>query len=309
MKNEILTWLLQGDVSIRYQTYRDLMNLDKPALRKKIESEGWGKKILSCCHHGAYWGRGFYQPKWISSHYTLLDLKNLNIYPENQTIQNALHLIFENEKGADGGILPAGDGRNSDVCVSGMALNYGAYFHVEEQKLKSIVDFLLSEKMNDGGFNCQSNRKGAIHSSMHSTLSVLEGIHEYERNGYEYRVAELRKAKLQSEQFLLMHQLFRSDKTSEIINQNFLKLHYPCRWYYDILRAMDYFQSANMPYDKRMDEAIAVIRSKRSPDGYWKQAAHYPGQVHFVMEKAGLPSRWNTLRAMRVLKHYNQDDE
>jgi hypothetical protein len=304
---KLISWLLEGDVSIQYQVYRDLLGVDKPSLQHKIESEGWGLQFLNNRKPNGHWGLGFYQPKWTSTHYTLLDLKNLNISPKNKVIKETLSLIFEKEKAKDGGIKPIGTTQTSDVCINGMVLNYASYFQVKEEFLKSVVDFILSEKMKDGGFNCQSNRKGAVHSSLHTTLSVLEGILEYERNGYTYRLSELLKAKLESQEFILMHRLFRSDKTGEIINPNFLKLYYPCRWYYDILKAMDYFQSAQVNYDKRMDDAIEVIISKRTKDGSWKLAAAHPGQTHFDMEQAGKPSRWNTLRALRVLIYYKKD--
>lgn len=302
---QIISWLLEGDVSIQYQTYRDLLDTDKPKLRKKIESEGFGLKFLSERQQNGHWGQRFYQPKWISTHYTLLDLKNLCISPHHQAINKTIAIIFENEKGPDGGIGPFGANQKCDVCVNGMVLNYASYFHVKEEFLNSLVDFLLAEKMKDGGFNCRLNTTGAIHSSLHTTLSVLEGILEYKRNGYKYRLKELMKAKEDSEEFILMHKLFRSDKTGEVINSNFLRLYYPCRWYYDFLKALDYFQMANVKYDKRMDDSIQVLLQKKTKDGLWKLASKHPGQTHFEMEQAGKPSRWNTLRALRVLKYYN----
>jgi len=303
--SKIIDWLLEGDISIQYQTYKNLKDIEKPSLRKRIETEGWGLQFLSLRNPVGHWGRSFYQPKWISTHYTLLDLKYLNISPKNLLINETLNYIFKNLKGPDGGILPIGTVKKSDVCINGMVLNYASYFKVNEEWLKSVVDFLLSEKMNDGGFNCQSNRKGAKHSSLHTTLSVLEGILEYENNGYNYRLNELKNIKLLAQEFILMHHLFRSDKTGAIINPNFLKICYPPRWYYDILKAMDYFQFAKVKYDKRMEEAIEIIKSKRNKEGLWKLPSGHPGQVHFKMEQPGKPSRWNTLRALRVLKYYD----
>lgn len=303
--SKIISWLLSSDVSIQYQTYRDLLDTNIPNLQRRIEKEGWGLKFLKAKQPNGHWGQKFYQPKWISTHYTLLDLRYLNISPTNLLIKEALDLVFKTEKGPDGGILPIGKYQTCDVCVNGMALNYASYFKVKEEYLKSVIDFILAERMKDGGFNCRSNNVGATHSSLHTTLSVLEGIHEYEQNGYMYRLKELHQAKLDSQEFILIHKLFRSDKTGKIIQPNFLKLHYPTRWQYDILKAMDYFQLAKVKYDKRMDEAIEIILGKRNKEGQWKTAAKHSGQTHFEMEKVREPSRWNTLRALRVLKHFN----
>ena len=305
MKNdEIISWLLEGDISIQYQTYRDLLVIDKPELRKRIETEGWGHEFLSYRKPDGHWGQGFYQTKWISTHYTVLDLRNLNISSDNKVIRETVNIILQTEKGDDGGINPSRSLKYSDVCISGMVLNYACYFGAYEDYLKSIIDYLLFEKMNDGGFNCQTSRKGAVHSSLHTTLSVVEGFIEYEKNGYKYRLDDLIEARKNAEEFILMHKLFKSDKTGEIINPNFLKLRYPGRWYYDILKAMDYFQYAKVPFDSRMDDAINIIHEKRTKEGLWKLASKYSGKIHFEMEIAGKPSRWNTLRAMRVLKYY-----
>jgi hypothetical protein len=303
-EKQIIAWLLAGDVAIQYQTWRDLLHKDKPALRKKIETMGWGKKFLSCRNANGHWGQGFYQPKWTSTHYTLLDLKYLGISPRNTAIRETLKLVFAMPKGSDGGVYPIGVNQRCDVCVNGMVLNYASYFGVKENDLKSIVDFLLHEKMRDGGFNCRSNGSGATHSSLHTTLSVLEGIAEYERNGYTYRLRELKKAQRDSEEFILVHKLFRSHHTGEVIHPSFLVLYYPGRWYYDILKALDYFQSVGHAYDPRMQDALDLILQKRTDEGLWKLPAKHPGQVHFELEKAGKPSRWNTLRALRVLKHF-----
>ena len=167
------------------------------------------------------------------------------------------------------------------------------------------MDFLLSEHMNDGGFNCFSNRQGAVHSSLHSTLSVLEGILEYSANGYEYRLTELTHVAAEAREFILRHKLFRSDRTGAIIDKKMLMLSYPPRWHYDILRALDYFQAAGIAFDPRMQDAIDVLMKKRRADNRWPLQARHPGQTHFEMEKTGEPSRWNTMRALRVLKHFD----
>lgn len=302
--DKLIDWLLAGDVSIQYQVHRDLYGEDKKALQERIAKEGWGSQFLSKRNPKGHWGERFYQPKWTSSHYTLLDLRNLCISPKNELIQASLIRIAENNKAPDGGINPIGTSRQSDVCINGMFLNYAAYFKLNQAHLESVVDCLLSEKMHDGGFNCMANRSGAVHSSLHSTISVLEGFTSFRKNGYTYRVADINKAKEESIEFILCHKLYRSDHTGAIINKDFIKFPYPGRWRYDILRALDYFQDEAISWDSRMQDAIDVLLAKRNKDGTWNLNAKYPGQVHFEMEKAGKPSRYNTLRALRVLRHF-----
>jgi hypothetical protein len=310
MKNQpIIKWLLKGDVALQYQVHRDLLGDDRKDLQTSIAREGWGKRFLSKRNANGHWGRKFYQPKWISSHYTLLDLRNLNLSPDNEVVKETISLILNTSIAEDGGIrLGPSTASRSDVCVNAMFLNYAAYFQTDEQSLCSVVDSILAEIMPDGGFNCRTTGSGATHSSLHTTISVLEGLFEFQKTGYSYRREDIQSAKKSAEEFILLHQLFISDRTGKIINKHFLNLPYPSRWKYDILRALDYLQYAHCPWDKRMQPAIDVLLAKRGKDGRWKINTAYPGQVHFTMEKAGTASRWNTLRALRVLKHFKLEE-
>jgi hypothetical protein len=305
----LLQWLMEGDVAIQYQVQRDLLDDEQPGLRERIANEGWGARFLRARQPAGYWGRGFYQPKWISTHYTLLDLRNLCLPPDNLLIRESIAQILVKHTSADGSVNPAKTIPNSDVCVNGMFLNYAAYFRMPQPALNPVVDFLVRLHMPDGGFNCQFNQPGgAVHSSVHSTLSVLEGIGEYLANGYSYRAAELESIAGQGREFLLQHRLFRSDRTGEVINKSFLMLSYPSRWFYDILRALDYFRGVCAPYDPRLQDALDILLQKRRADGRWPLQAKHAGQVHFDMEQPGQTSRWNTLRALRVLKFFGNYD-
>lgn len=308
--NEITKWLLEGDVSIQYQTHRDLLKSDPDILaplKKRIIAEGWGYEFLKRQHPEGHWGRAFYQPKWTSTNYTLLDLRNL-CAPSTPEIMKALNVKIDTCKGADGSINGFVSVPESNMCINGMFLNYACYFGLEEEKIKSVVDFVISQQMKDGAFNCLLNRFGAKHSSLHTTINTLEGILEYIIQGYGYRREEVIKIEVEAREFLLQHHLFRSDRTGEIINPAMLRLAYPTRWKYDILRALEYFRKAGASYDERIQEALDVVYKKRTSDGRWKIPAHYPGSaVHFEMEQAGKASRWNTLRAMRVLEYFSVD--
>ena len=308
-EQQILEWLLEGDVAIQFQVHRDLLGNERKDLQERIANEGWGKQFLTKRNPNRHWGDRFYQPKWISTHYTLLDLRNLNVSPENHVAKDSIDLTLNTLMADDGGIrLGPSTARHSDICVNGMFLNYASYFNTAERRLHPVLDSILNEIMPDGGFNCRTTRSGATHSSLHTTISVLEGIIEFLKAGYSYRMDELLDAKKRAEEFILLHRFYLSDRTGLIIRKEFLKMPYPSRWKYDILRALDYFRYAGASWDKRMTQAIDVIQKKRNKTGTWNMQAAHPGKVHFTMEKAGSPSRWNTLRAMRVLKHYKIDN-
>ena len=294
---DLIKWLLEGDVSIQYQTHRDLLGKDIPSLRKRISSEGFGKMLLDLQQEDGHWGGGYYRKKWISTHYTLLELIRLNIN-STERIKNSIEkvlTIFTKDSKAN--IV--------DICMNGMALNFFCYFHADEDRLKVIVDYIISQQMPDGGFNCNYNKhSGAVHSSLHSTVSLIEGFNSYEKNGYRYRLNELIKIRENCIEFILIHKLFISDRTNKVIKKSFTMLSYPPRWKYDILRALEAFRDANISYDERMYEAFELLKKKRRKDGTWPLQAKHHGVVHFDMEKPGLSSRWNTLRALRVLSHF-----
>jgi hypothetical protein len=305
--NGTIEWLLDGDVSIQYLTKKYLLNEDENILqnlRKRIADEGWGKRFLDARNSNGHWGVDFYLPKWISSHYTLLDLRYLEIEPV-KPVMETLHLILEQSKAPDGSITESRARNSGDLCVNGMFLIYASFFRIPEDDLKSVVDFILDNQMPDGGFNCEWKTKGAVHSSMHTTISVLEGILEYVKAGNQYRIHELNKVTNDAEEFLLNHRLYKSSKSGEIIDKKWTMLSFPSRWRYDILRALVYFADAGFSYDPRMDDAFDLLKSKQRKDGTWPVQAKHPGQIYFDMEKTGTPSRFNTLRALRVLSFYD----
>lgn len=306
-KNIIIKWLLQGDVSIQYQVHRDLLKSNikiQEKLQKKIEKEGWGREFLSKQKKDGHWGNGFYDPKWTSTHYTLLDLKNLGLPKDNKNVRKIIEILLKTKIYKDGGINYAKTIKFSDICINGMVLNFSSYFSILLPETYKIIDYLLSHQMKDGGWNCLWY-KDAKHSSLHSTLSVLEGFLEFRKIGVKYRESDIISAEKNAIEFILKHQLFKSERTGEIIDKKFIILSYPSRWRYDILRALDYFRDANVIYDKRIDAAIEILLKKRRSDGKWPLQMKHPGKVHFDMEKVADLSRWNTLRALRVLNYYN----
>jgi hypothetical protein len=181
-----------------------------------------------------------------------------------------------------------------------MTLSILSHFGYDDDRLDTIAEHLLDQQMPDGGWNCR-RRQGATHASVHTTILALEGLRLYELHR-KHKARAVRIAQERGREFLLVHRLFRSHRTGEIIKPIFLRLSFPPRWHYDILRALDYFQAVKAPRDARLGEAIELIRSKQSEDGYWLLENSYRGKTYFELESLGAPSRWNTLRALRVLK-------
>lgn len=304
-----LTWLQEGDPSIVYQTAKYLGGSSEDELRElraRISVGGFGKAFMDLQRPDGHWGDGFYQHKWVSSHYTMLDLRYLEI-ESTPEIHKALEAVLRDNTSSFGAISCNANIDSVDLCVNGMFLNYACFFGMEEEPLKPVVDYILSLQMPDGGYNCQSPRSGAVHSSLHSTISVLEGFLEYERAGHTYRIDEVRQQVAEAREFVLMHRFYQSDKTGKMIHKSMTMLSFPSRWKYDFLRGLLYFADAGLPYDPRMADAIDLLRYKQRKDGLWPVQAKHPGQVHFDMEKTGGPSRFNTLRAIRVLSTYHKE--
>ena len=256
---------------------------DDDGIEKYRSSLEWMRKAL-----------GTYSPKWISTTYTLLLLRDMGLDPASSEARKAVALVRENSKWEEGG-QDYFDGE-VEPCINGMAVAIGSYFG---ENVEGIVERLLSEQLADGGWNCEAER-GSIRGSFDTTISVLEGLLEYERaNGALARVADVRHT---GEEYLLERRLLRRLSTGEVIDPAWTQFSYPPRWHYDVLRGLDYFRSAGAEPDERTAEAIELVESKRQPDGRWHLENTYPGRVHFEMDEGdGKPSRWNTLRAMRVL--------
>jgi hypothetical protein len=175
-----------------------------------------------------------------------------------------------------------------------------SYFEHDDDRVERIAAHVLERQMSDGGWNCQS-RYGATHASVHTTISVLEGLRFWEISG-RGRKAAVRAAQHRGREFLLAHRLFRSHSTGDVIKPVFLRFAFPPRWHYDVLRALDHFQAVGAPRDERLTEAIGILRDARGDDGRWPLQHRFKGKTWFELERVGAPSRWNTLRALRVLK-------
>jgi hypothetical protein len=300
--DDTIRWLLAGDPAIRWQVLRDLAGATERTVereRRKVTLDGWGALLLARQGSSGTWAEGLYSPKWTSTTYTLLLLRDLGLPPTNAQARKACAILLERGLHEDGGINFGWPG-GSETCVTGMILSILSYFEVDDDRLDAIAAHLLARQMPDGGWNCRRPR-GATHASMHTTISVLEGLRWHEMH-CRRKLAAVRKAQRRGREFLLEHRLFRSHRTGAIIQPAFIRFSFPPRWHYDVLRALDYFQAVHAPRDKRLSEAIQLVRDKQRKDGRWPLENHHKGKTWFELERPGAPSRWNTLRSMRVLK-------
>jgi hypothetical protein len=298
----VVRWLLAGDPAIRWQTMRDLRRRPRAewvAEQGRVATEGWGARLLSFQDAAGRWTPRFYGHKWISTTYSMTLLWRMGLPSGDEHAIRSCVLFLEEGQREDGGINPAVSLDRSEECVSGLVLALLSWFGLNDPRRERIVEFLLRRQMADGGWNCEWDR-GATHASLHTTISALEGLREYAAASGA-RSAETTAAERRGRDFLLEHGLFRSHRTGEVIDPRMLRLSFPPRWRYDVLRCLDYLRAAGASPDERMEEAVQVVRAKRRKDGRWPLQQRYPGRTWFEMERVGEPSRWNTLRAQRVL--------
>jgi len=319
MHDPVIDWLLDSDPSIRWQVMRDLLDAPEEewrAERAKVETEGWGARLLSHEDEDGQWAGGAFIPRdfeprewrevgqpWTATAFSLSQLREFGLDPASGSAQRAVGLIGANARWEHDG-QPYWEGEVEE-CINGRTVADGAYFGVDVAR---IVDRLVGERLEDGGWNCERER-GSVRSSFDTTINVLEGLLEYERR--TGGTPESRAARAGGEEFLLERNLFRRRSTGEPAAERYLALLHPNRWRYDVLRALDYFRDAatltgTVP-DERLGEAIEHVRSRRMDDGRWPLDWTDPGRVWFhVDDGAGKPSRWVTLRALRVLRWWDR---
>jgi len=318
MRDLVIDWLLSSDPAIRWQVMRDLLDAPEPewmAERARVETEGWGARLLAAQDADGQWAGGAFLPRgfdqqqwrdegqpWTATCFTLMQLRELGLDPASKLAKRTVELIGANARWDEGG-QPYWEGEVEE-CINGRTVADGAYFGVD---VSPIVERLLGERQADGGWNCE-RANGSVRSSFHTTINVLEGLLEYERatGGTE----RSREARSSGEEYLLKRHLFRRLSTGEPADERFLTFLHPSRWRYDLLRGLDYFRAAGQltgaAPDPRLGEAIDHLRSRRLPDGRWPLGWALKGRVWLEMDDGpGNPSRWTTLRALRVLKWWN----
>jgi hypothetical protein len=303
---DTIGWLLDSDPAISWQAMRDLTGASPAviaAARARVPREGLGAEILACQGPDGSWHRAGV-PVWLPTLFTLQLLRATGVDRAEPAVQSAaarLEAGFRWNK--EFGAKPFFEGE-VEPCINGGALALGAYFgHLSE----SLARRLVGEQLDDGGWNCEAPK--STRSSFHTTICVLEGLLEYERAvGSSPEIAAARR---RGEEYLLVRVLFRRRSSGEVANPEFLELAFPPRYHYDVLRALDYFRVAGVQKkvqpDARLNQAVHFIESRRQDDGRWLLDRAYDEALALPFgESVGEPSRWNTLRALRVLRWYEE---
>jgi len=305
----VIEWLLDSDPAIRWQVMRDLSGESVDVVsaeRARVAVEGWGAQLLALQDSDGGWDGGTYRPGWVddskpffdawtATHFSLQLLRDLGLDPASREARRAVSLVRDNVRWeANDAVYFDGE---TEPCINGIALASGAYFG---EAVDGILDRLLIAQLDDGGWNCWAEH-GATVSSFHTTICVLEGLFEWQRAG-GLSEATLETARTKGEEYLLDRGLFRARSTGKIIDPRFTIFSFPTRWYYDVLRGLDYFRWVGATIDARCAEAIEMVAAKHDDAGRWPLENIHQGPTSFAMEgPEGFPSRWNTLRAMRVL--------
>jgi hypothetical protein len=296
-----LKWLLDSDPAIRWQVMRDLTDEAPGAIaaeRSRIATEGWGAQLLALQSPAGNWGGPNESPGLLFTFYTLVVLKDLGLDPSCKEARRMIDRVdcglrfkyHDNRRFLDG---------ETEPCINGRILGLGCYFKEPNDALASQ---LLGEQLQDGGWNCEAPK--SRRSSFHTTICVLEGLLEYELAGR--KSAAVSKARQRAENYLLERRMFRSLRSGEVIDKRWLRFSYPPFWHYDILRGLDYLRGAGIKPDSRVEEAIETVIERRHQNGRWPLNLLHPERIPLEMETTvGMASRWNTLRALRVLRWYH----
>ena len=299
----VLQWLLDSDPSIRWQVLRDLTDELAEAVaaeRSRVALEGWGARLLGEQRPGGNWGDGIATPHWRFNLSTLVLLRDLGIEPMSEPARKAVGLVRDRVTwGPEFGDSPFFEGE-VEPCINGRVVALGAYFGETSEPL---VDRLLGEQLTDGGWNCEAER-GSVRSSFHSTICVLEGLLAYEKA--KGATAAVTDARARAQEYLLERRMFRRLSTGEVIDPRWTRFTFPPLWHYDVLRGLDYLRSAGVQPDERVAEAVGLVAERRQPDGRWLLDEPHRDAIHGDLEgETGQPSRWNTLRALRVLDWFS----
>jgi len=309
----VIDWLLDSDPSIRWQLMRDLMYEPADVIateRSRVATDGWGARLLALQAPDGLWGGKAWSHDWTDAFHVLELLRRFGLDPESEQARRAIGLVREHVTWGDGAEWqnPWADNRffqgEVEPCINGNVVSTGSYFGVD---VTPLVERLLIEQLPDGGWNCEVEN-GATVSSFGTTINVLEGLLEHERaTGGSARVAEARR---RGEEYMLERRLFRRKSTGEVIDPSWLQFSFPTWYHYDVLRGLDYLRDAGVIRDDRVDEAIGVVVSNQDPDDRWPLQNVHEGESHFEMDAGeGNPSRWNTLRALRVLDWFGDHDQ
>lgn len=301
----MIDWLMAGDLAIQRLVSKYLLDVPIP-----YSENGMLIKYLSAFDSKmGLWGGGIYGPKWISTHYTLRELKYLEVDPKHTFYIQGLESLLSGEWRS---LSQSNPFDNQDVCVVAMIVSLACYAKIEDKRIDEMIDYLFERQMPDGGWNCSWNsvRRPAKKSSLHTTLTVLEAFFDYKSNGYANALARIELQQVMGEEFILRKSLFKSEQTGEIIHPDFVVPHYPTRWKYDSLRALEYFARSGHVYDTRMEESISILRNFLDK-GPMPKGPMYTGKIHFAVEspsgeaKGERGGRFNTFRALLVLKHFD----
>ncbi|MFZ1939458.1 MAG: hypothetical protein WBA18_20275 [Terracidiphilus sp.] len=306
LRPPLLKWLLDSDPAIRWQVMKHLTDELPDAIaaeRSRIATDGWGARLLARQSRAGNFGDPEDDRGLLITLYSLVVLMDLGLDPNcKQALRMTKRvelLVFKWHKNR-----PFFQGE-TEPCINGRILAVGAYFNRPNH---ALARRLLREQLEDGGWNCEAvepspKRPKSRRSSFHTTICVLEGLLAYERAMRSSPAVT--RARKRGEKYLLERRMFHSLRTGEVIDERWLRFSFPTYWHYDVLRGLDYLRNAGVKPDSRVREALETVIKRRQHNGRWPLNLLHRERIPLEMETAvGSASRWNTLRALRVLRWY-----
>ena len=306
---ELDAWLADRDQpAARFRYLVDMQGLspdsgEARAALRDVPRRGWAAEILREQKPRGFWvsRKTLYRPKYRATNWMLLVLAELGLTVQHPKVRRAVDLMLADYGGSDGPFNRQGG--EPHFCFVGNTARMMILFGLgEDQRVKSSLDWLADQQLEDGGWDCFGRSRG--------TLDCWEALAAYAAIGRRSWTRKWKRAVDRGAEFYLERRLLREGRRRYAAWE---RVHYPVHYYYDVLVGLETLARLGYGDDPRMRPGRDLLRRKMRPDGTWAleavhpdlaRGANYsrqPGVRPFAVERARAPSKWITLRARAVL--------
>ena len=315
-----LPWLLEVDEAnpgVRYFALRDLLDraADDPdvvAAQAAVMRTGPVPAILDAQYPDGYWIKpgSIYSPKYRATVWQVAFLAQLGADGRDERVRRAVEYTFDHAQATNGVFSYTGRPSGAIHCLWGnltrALLDLGYW---GDERLERAIDLLARSSTGDGydryyrsgvqapGFVCSANYGLPCGWGAVRVLWALNRVPAAERTPAVEAAIET------STDFLLSYDVARADYPyKERISSSWFKFGYPLGYVTDVLLNLEALVETGYGGDPRLAEAVDLVLSRQDAQGRWKMTYSYNGKMWADIEVKGQPSKWVTLRAVRMLK-------